>query len=429
MLSRDLRAPIVSLAAAVFAAIMITLSLHSEYSIFWKDPVLEMKEFNTGRLISRLSPNAPMCMFNDSEYAWIRPIFERLEKRFTKFKGLSQDRLKEYVALCKDDPGFCQAISIRDGVLYVHQMGTGFQTRHSDTIRLLDRIVKKFYPLPDVDMMVNTGDGGNDAKGLPLMMINDRIANPGGIPVPDWSFHDWATSQCPGEKSHRFVDFMKNTTKRYKEFLDDPQTFLKKKQNKMFWRGAELAGRGDVIKKIINSRPESIPESFYDVMTMAWIQNQANGNNAAVNCVSMNEHCSYRFLLHLRGLTSSNRLKYLLLCGSIVVMPKQEFDEWWFPAILPNNEMMVEVEGDVSEIHKHLTALYSEDENIVNDRLISMSRKNLEFATTVFSEKSVDCYWATVMNAGGNTWGTIFSSQGKTVEESLKEEFEPFSDL
>lgn len=31
------------------------------------------------------------------------------------------------------------------------------------------------------------------------------------------------------------------------------------------------------------------------------------------------QHCSYRYLLHLDGVTNSDRLKYLLACGSAVI--------------------------------------------------------------------------------------------------------------
>ena len=283
--------------------------------------------------------------------------------------------------------------------------------------------------MPDADFIVDTSDGNVETHGLPVMMINGRAGNPTGIAVPDWSFLNWATSQCPGEASHLWVDFMTNTTNRYKLFRKDPVSFLQSKRNKMFWRGADMAGRGEVLKKILSSKPDSIPASFYDTEIMAWVNNRADGKNIARNCVSMNDHCQNRFLLHLHGLTSSNRIKYLLLCGSIVVMPKQEFEEWWFPAILPNNQMMLEVKSNSSDIHQKISELFSEDNEYVSDRMVMMSEKSLEFAATVFSEKSVDCYWATVINAGAKMWGTILNSKGRTVTEALKDEFVAFSDI
>jgi len=164
---------------------------------------------------------------------------------------------------------------------------------------------------------------------------------------------------------------------------------------------------------------------------MAWISNRADGKNLANNCVSMNDHCQNRFLLHLRGLTSSNRIKYLLLCGSIVVMPKQEFEEWWFPAILSNtHRMMLEVKADGSDIHQGISEFFSDDEyDYVSDRMVMMSEKSLEFANAVFSEKSVDCYWATVINGAAKHWGTILTTKGRTVPEALRGEFVAFSDI
>jgi hypothetical protein len=394
-----------------------------------ENPSFQMHELlfwdQSPSLISELSPSSNLCRFNERRFSRLRPIYARLEKRMALFRDSNIDYRSEYISRCKQDSENCQSLSVRNGELRIHQMGTGYETRHSDLIRMLNRLRQHLVDIPDVNFMVDTSDGGYDTQVLPMMMINDHIKKPRGIMVPDWSFYDWPTSRCPGERTRRFTEFLINSTNRYNDLMRGPRM---SKTPKMFWRGAKLDNpvREDQLNKILGTRPDSIPADFYDIEIMRWIFNNIEGSNEADNCVTMHEHCQYQFLLHLRGNTSSNRLKYLLLCGSIVIMPEQDFEEWWSPAIPPG--LIVRVKDDVSDIHDRIAELYNPDGNL-SDRVLSMSRETLEFALDVFSQKNVDCYWVTVLNAAAKTWGFFLNSTGRSVEEALREPNKSFSDL
>jgi Glycosyl transferase family 90 len=52
--------------------------------------------------------------------------------------------------------------------------------------------------------------------------------------------------------------------------------------------------------------------------------------------VSLAEHCQYKYLLHLGGHTYSNRLKWLMLCNSTVVIPRDHrgWEEFFYSSLL-----------------------------------------------------------------------------------------------
>ena len=53
--------------------------------------------------------------------------------------------------------------------------------------------------------------------------------------------------------------------------------------------------------------------------------------------VNMSSHCGNKHLLHLAGTWPghSNRLKWLMACGSVVVMPQNDWYEWWQLLLAP----------------------------------------------------------------------------------------------
>jgi Glycosyl transferase family 90 len=59
--------------------------------------------------------------------------------------------------------------------------------------------------------------------------------------------------------------------------------------------------------------------------------------------VSLGDHCEFKYLLHLGGHTYSNRLKWLMLCNSTVVVPRDErgWVEFYYDALLRDGENIV----------------------------------------------------------------------------------------
>ncbi len=278
-----------------------------------------------------------------------------------------------------------------------------------------------------MDFAIDHDDGLQDTGGLPVFMLSTYLQAPQGIMIPDFSFYDWPTSRCPGENSRAFSDFIANASERLRIARIDSSGFVQAKSSDLFWRGAPLLNpkRSEQLGNLSNL--SEIPVGFLNAELLEWQQD---------GCVTLHDHCKHRYLLHLQGNTYSSRLKYLMLCGSVVFMPQQEYEEWWYPAITSedqineDNEVVVHLKNDMSNFASKL-ALYKDTEgDRVTNRSVRISMRALEFATEVFSENSVDCYWASLLIGASKSWGRILEgTKGRPIDLVLENLTEEFSEL
>ena len=378
------------------------------------------------------------CKFGLHTASYLVPIYARLEADLRKYSYLTSERKHALLEQCKDTEGTCTAISIRGGKVSVAQLGAGFETRHSDVLELVKRVANKFYPLPDVDFVIDTGDGNPDTDHLPRFMMCGHVQSRQGIMVPDFTFYDYPTTTCPGELSgHKFSSFLDIASKRLGEMEADPDGMINKRTNKLFWRGARL-GNPRRIQQMEAILKSAAPRAdMYDIAPMTWKANVGEGMNLADGCVSLHDHCNRRFLLHLRGNTYSSRLKYLLLCGSVVLMPEQEYEEWWSPAVpskesaTDDNRIIAHVKEDVSDIHDVLGSFITSSlRPNASKKTIDQSLRTIRFAIQVFSEQNVDCYWEAVIRGAAKAWGPILPDhRGRPIDDVLADPKESFSEL
>ena len=61
----------------------------------------------------------------------------------------------------------------------------------------------------------------------------------------------------------------------------------------------------------------------------------STGQNEVQGCVGLLEQCKHRYLAFLAGTTYSSRIKYQLLCGSLVLAQEPRFLEWWSRLLAP----------------------------------------------------------------------------------------------
>jgi len=59
--------------------LMFALSTTSELQILWDTSRVSFNQRAQSKIISALSPDSPLCMFEEDQYTWLRPIYERLE--------------------------------------------------------------------------------------------------------------------------------------------------------------------------------------------------------------------------------------------------------------------------------------------------------------------------------------------------------------
>ena len=118
---------------------------------------------------------------------------------------------------------------------------------------------------------------------------------------------------------------------------------------------------------------------------MKWFRNERA--DASKNSRTLLEHCDFKYLAHLTGRTYSSRIKYLLLCGSVVFASRDlECKEWWY-RFLPDDAYVPVHNADFGDVPKKLSALINS-----RDKGESIAKRGYEFAQQMFTRTSVDCY-------------------------------------
>ena len=120
------------------------------------------------------------------------------------------------------------------------------------------------------------------------------------------------------------------------------------KMKKLFWRGN--LGMGEYRRTFSNM-----------VHNFEWSDVQ-EGN--AENRVEIWDHCKYAYLAHIEGVSYSGRLKYLLQCGSVVVMPQPEWLEWFSPLLVDSGskQNVVTVSRDLNHLALTMETLIKSDD-------------------------------------------------------------------
>ncbi|CAF1450372.1 unnamed protein product [Adineta ricciae] len=91
------------------------------------------------------------------------------------------------------------------------------------------------------------------------------------------------------------------------------------------WRGARTGDRQWLTE--IGQRKN---DSNLDIQFMDWNLSSISPRHSE-NFKTIQQFCEYQYLLHQEEWSYSNRLKYLLLCGSPVVFAHfREWEEYWY---------------------------------------------------------------------------------------------------
>lgn len=245
---------------------------------------------------------------------------------------------------------------------------------------------QRFYPLPDAEFFVDTDDGfcvGYDsddplfrAARLQSQFISEvRRGRGSGILYPDFTFFEWPESRCTGEVSHSHAHLLERFAELFRKTKTDSDWWAKKNDT-MFWRGAELGDRKSTIRQSKLRKQRGV-----DIKFMSWADKGT--------CVTLLDHCKYKYIPYIRGNSYSSRFKYNLLCGSCVFTAAVEvgWEEWWTRLFTPGKDY-VEVGVDWRNASAVLSEVRSSSDG---GRTIAESgqRKALD----LLSENAVYCYW------------------------------------
>ena len=113
----------------------------------------------------------------------------------------------------------------------------------------------------------------------------------------------------------------------------------------------------------------------------------STGQNDVQGCVGLLEQCQYRYLAFLAGTTYSSRIKYQLLCGSLVLAEEPRFVEWWSRLLVPGVHY-AQVEKNWATVQPLMQLLRQNPK-----RAEAVARQGQRLALTALSPTAVDCYW------------------------------------
>lgn len=105
--------------------------------------------------------------------------------------------------------------------------------------------------------------------------------------------------------------------------------------------------------------------------------------------VSLEDHCSYKYLFNYRGVAASFRFKHLFLCKSLVFHVGDEWIEFFYPALKP---WVHYIPVSSSATQKDLARLIHFARE--NDSLVSrIAARGHQLIWNHLKMSDVECYW------------------------------------
>ena len=145
--------------------------------------------------------------------------------------------------------------------------------------------------------------------------------------MPDWGFFSWPQS--------RMVEYEQMAAEMMSVAEQVP---FEQKRKRLFFRGADLTQMINTLRPgTPNPRPPLVNQTSFaphllDAKRITWEKRRISASNGEP--VSMSEHCRYGYLSNVEGVAWSVPLKYLALCGSLLVTPEPVHREYWYDLLV-----------------------------------------------------------------------------------------------
>lgn len=157
---------------------------------------------------------------------------------------------------------------------------------------------------------------------------------------------------------------------------------------KVMWRGARTGDR-----RWLTGIGERRNDSTLDIEFMQWKPGKIN-RYASDNFKTIQEFCQYKYLLHQEGWSYSNRIKYLMLCGSPVIFAHFfKWEEYWYHLLKHDHNVIVFTEKGNEDSFKNLTQTIIQD----NEKAKSIGANGRALVQKYLSEQAVLCYFRNVL--------------------------------
>lgn len=105
--------------------------------------------------------------------------------------------------------------------------------------------------------------------------------------------------------------------------------------------------------------------------------------------VSLEDHCSYKYLFNYRGVAASFRFKHLFLCKSLVFHVGDEWIEFFYPALKPWIHYIPVPSEATSDHLRHLIEFAKENDDVA----ASIAARGHHFVRERLKMTDITCYW------------------------------------
>lgn len=272
-----------------------------------------------------------------------KPLYTRIMIDFRAFKNFQVTDFSELLKACPE----CHHLQVMDGKLHVVSRSTSsdYETRSRSVKTLFKYVIDTFDGKPNIEFLFHVGDLINMRRNTthPLKCSvfgfaknKNDVANveytDGVVSIPCFSFWSWNEARIT-RWDQKMISIKQAGSR---------NTF-DKRTSKVFWRGANTGHRSVFV---------SLTEKHREIMDVAFMDWRGTGYlrlSMHKEYRTLEEHCDYKYLLHLEGNTFSGRLKYLLLCGSPVIFVKLNgWEEFWYHLLQhQENILLLEKSDDV----------------------------------------------------------------------------------
>ena len=162
----------------------------------------------------------------------------------------------------------------------------------------------------------------------------------------------------------------------------------KNRIGKLMWRGARTGDR-----RWLTGIGERRNDSTLDIEFIDWKPGKLSSHYSD-NFKTIQEYCKYKYLLHQEGWSYSNRLKYLMLCGSPVIYANfYEWEEYWYHLLIHDYNVFIFKDNGNETLFKNLTNSIMSDE--VKAKYVGENGRDL--VQRYLSEQAIICYFRNVL--------------------------------
>ena len=315
---------------------------------------------------------------------------------FSKRKIIKED-IENMSASCAN----CHRIQIINNTLYHVPSKTAFEyeTRSRSVKTVLKLVTDTFSNFTDMDLFFNvedtTGLGHfNDVLfNVPVFALTKSkkvkhgLRHENIILMPCFTLWSWPEARAGRWKGK--LNSILNAGLRLK---------FEERTPKAFWRGVFNNGG----RRWFHSLSAKYP-NLVDVQQNVWSKHDNAlplvGSEAYT---TLEDHCKFKYLLHIEGGSYSSRLKYLLLCGSTVIYDRgNHWDEYWYHLLEHNqNVILFEKRGNEDEFNKTLDYLRKNE-----DKAKEIGNQGRQLVSHYLSENAISCFWWKILDEYGKLIG------------------------